>query len=77
MLGAILKNAVAVLALHAEKGILLLDDVNAVRGDRTAGGVVGLLAAMGAEFEVFGDLLAAVYTEHSFLLGNEKRYGLL
>jgi hypothetical protein len=77
MLGAILEHAVAVLALHAEKGILLLNDVNAIRGGRAALGVVGLLTAMGAEIAVVSDLLATVYTKHSFLLGNEKRYALL
>ena len=77
MLGAIFEYAVAVLTLYTEKGILLLHNVNAVRSGCAIGGGIGLLAAMRAEIAVIGDLLAAMGTKHSFLLGNEKRYGLL
>ena len=77
MLGTVLEYTVAVLTLYTEKGILLLHNVNAVRGGRPIGGGVGLLAAMGAEIAVVGDLLAAMGTEHSFLLGYEKRYASL
>jgi hypothetical protein len=64
MLGAVLKDTVAVFTLNAEEGILLLNDVDAVGGDGTGLGSLGLLAAVGTEIAVIGDLLAAIGTKH-------------